>query len=181
MLVDQMHVRLPNGRVVNLLPGLIDFEASPWGFVARYADGDRILTQGVRADNAEVAWQMNVVRGIMVALCDDRHTVMLPSGANTFEGQIGDVRQVDDTFVILVHVPGGTARFMQGRVSPGHTPPANAIVGLDSEGKERWRRYGYDAISHRGGGPGTIVARDEFWRWKLDARTGEELDSQQLR
>jgi hypothetical protein len=115
-----------------------------------------------------------------VKLSDDRRTVELPNGSATFDGQIRDMRRVGDTFIVLVDVPGGTASFMPGRVAPGSVPPPNAVVGLDADGTERWRHYGYDAIvDYRDGR--TIEAKDEFWRWKLDARTGEVLDSQQAR
>ncbi len=116
----------------------------------------------------------------MVTLSDDRNTIELPNGSVTFDGQIRDVRQVGDTFVVLVDVPGGPASFMPGRVAPGWVSPPNMVVGLDADGTERWRRYGFDAIVDYHDGR-TIEAKDQFRRWKLDVRTGEVLDSQQAR
>jgi hypothetical protein len=179
VLVNPMLVRLPNGRDVNLPPGLVSFEASPEGFVVRYERGDKIVLQDAENDFGKVRWRIVAGRDAAVSLADDRRTVKLPNGSTSFDGQIRVVWQVDDTFVILVDVPGGTERFLPSVPLPRWRTPSNAIVAVDEHGNERWRRYGFDSIYDSG--PGTILAKDGVARVTFDARTGAELDVQQDR
>lgn len=98
-----------------------------------------------------------------VTFSDERRTITLPHGSVSFDGEILDVWQVDDTFVLLVDVRDGTP---------------NAVVAVDEHGNERWRHDGFDAI-YDSGRPHTIIAKDAVARVTFDARTGAQLDVQQ--
>jgi hypothetical protein len=164
VLVSQKLVRLPSGQEVPLADGLVDFHATPSEFEVTYDQGEQTLVRGADSERGTMTWQIITQKGTRARLRDDRHTIELPNGSATFEGQIDEVRQAGDVFVAFV-------------VAADRATP-NFAVGLDARAHELWRREGGQFLSGRGG-PGTIGVVNAIMLYILDPVTGEVVSTEQ--